>query len=93
MRVSLLVTADNCSDEKIKDVIVTINTNGNWTKNTNVDMTYDKVIMGGNPMHYYYGILNKMNFYGYYTNNSHMMNVNKNEMCYVGIRLIFDDGG
>ena len=46
VRVSVLVTADNYSDKKLNDVIVTINTDGDLTKNTNVDMTYDKVMMG-----------------------------------------------
>ena len=61
-RVSVLVTADNNSDEKLKNVILTMNTNGDCTKNTNVDMTYDKVMMGGNPMHYYYyGTMEEIN--------------------------------
>ena len=68
-------------------------TNGDWTKNNNADMTYDKIIMGvSNPEHYYYGRIEKTNFYGHYIKNSHMMNINKNERCYVNIRLIFDDG-
>ena len=93
MRVSALVTADHYSDEKINDLSVANNTDGDLTKNNNADLVYDKIIMGGNPEHYYYGILKKMNFYGYYTNDSHMRYVNKNKKCYVGIRLIFDDGG
>ena len=56
-------------------------------------MIYDKIIMGGNPMPYYYGTMEKTNVYGYYTNDSHMMCINKIEQCYVNIRLIFDDGG
>ena len=67
VRVSVLVTADNYRDKKFNDVIVTINTDGEWTKNTNVDMIYDKVMMGGNPIHYYYGTMEKINFNGYYT--------------------------
>ena len=62
------------------------------TKNNNADMTYDNVIKGGNPMYYYCGTMEKKNFYGYYTNDIHMRHINKNEMCYVKIRLIFDDG-
>ena len=42
-RVSVLIVADNCDN----DVIVTINTNGDWTNNTNVVMIFDKIIMGG----------------------------------------------
>ena len=83
---------DRC-DNDVTYLGVTINTNGEWTKNTNVDMTYDKVIMGGNPTHYYYGTMEKTNLYGYYTKDSHMMCINKNEQCYVQKRLIFDDGG
>ena len=46
VRVSALVTADNYSDEKINDSIVTNETNGDLTKNNNADMDYDKIIMG-----------------------------------------------
>ena len=72
---------------------MTNETNRDLTNDIDEDMDYDKIIMGDDPKNYYSGIMEKTNFYGYYTNNSHMMNVNKNEMCYVGIRLIFDDGG
>ena len=88
-RVSVLVVADNCDN----DVIVTINTNGDWTNNTNVDMIYDKVIMGGYPKNYYDGTLEKIKFYGYNTKNSHMICIHEIEQCYVQKRLIFDDGG
>ena len=41
----------------------------------------------------YCGKMIKLKFYGYYTQDSHMWNVNKIENCYVKPRLIFDDGG
>ena len=44
-------------------------------------------------MPYYCGTMEKTKFYGYNTRDSHMMCTNKNEMCYVKERLIFDDGG
>ena len=71
-RVSVLVTADTYSDEKLNDVIVIINTDGDLTKNINVNMIYDKVIMGGYPKNYYYGTMEHINFYGHYTKDSHM---------------------
>ena len=48
----------------------------------NVDLVYD-----------YYGKMNKQKFYGYYTQDNRVRNVNKIENCYVKPRLIFDDGG
>ena len=91
-RISVLVVADD-GDNDVTHLGVTINTNGDWTKNTDVDLAYDKIIMGDNPRNYYYGEMEKTDFYGYYTNRNHTIYVNKNKMCYVIIRLIFDDGG
>ena len=68
-------------DEKLTDLIMNIITNGDWTEINNVDLVYD-----------YYGKMNKLKFYGYYTQDGHMC-VNKIENCYVEPRLIFDDGG
>ena len=94
VRISALVTADNYSDEHINDLIVTNDTDGDLTKNNNADLVYDKIIMGDNPRDYYYGKMNNKDLNGYYTNDSHMVYVvNKNKMCYVKIRLIYDDGG
>ena len=45
VRVSVLVTADTYSDEKLNDVIVITNTDGDLTKNNNADLIYDVVIM------------------------------------------------
>ena len=61
------------------------------TKN-NVDMIYDKIIMRVNPMYYNYGTMEYIKFYGYNTQDSHMLRINKIEQCYVQKRLIFDDG-
>ena len=91
-RSSVLVVADNCNNNVIY-LGITSNTDGDLTKNKNVDMIYDKIIMGDNPMYYSYGTMEKTNFYGYYTNDSHMMCINKIEKCYVKTRLIFDGGG
>ena len=61
MRVSVLVTADTYSD-KLNDVIVITNTNGDLMKNNNVKLIYDAVIMRENPMyHYSYGTMEKTN--------------------------------
>ena len=92
VKVSVLVTADDYSDEKLKDVIVITNTDGDLTKNTNADLIYDIVIMGGNPRYYYYGTMEHIHFYGYNTKDSHMLCINKIEQCYLQKRLIFDDG-
>ena len=43
-RISVLVVADNC-DNDVTHLSVTINTNGDWTKNNNVNMAYDKIII------------------------------------------------
>ena len=45
------------------------------------------------PWNYYYGIMEKTNLYGYYINDSSVINLNKKELCIFDIRLIFDDGG
>ena len=68
-------------NEKITDLIMNITTNGDWTEINNVDLVYD-----------YCGKMNKLKFYGYYTQDSHMC-VNKIENCYLKPRLIFDNGG
>ena len=49
-------------DEKITDLILNIITNGDWTEIHNVDLVYD-----------YYGKMNKLKFYGYYTQDSHCL--------------------
>ena len=93
VRISILVTADGYSDENINDLIVTNDTDGDLTTNTDVDMAYDKIIMGDDPGNYYYGIMEKTSLYGYDINNSNIMNLNKNESHIFNIRPIFDDGG
>ena len=55
-------------DEKLIDLIRNIITNGDWTETNNVDLVYD-----------YYGKMNKQKFYGYYTQDNRIRNVNKIE--------------
>ena len=69
-------------DEKITDPILNIITNGDCTEINNVDLVYD-----------YYGKMDKLKFYGYYTQDNRMWNTNKIENCYLTPRLNFDDGG
>ena len=45
-RVNVPVVAEYCNN----DVMVITNTDGDFIKNTNVDLIYDKIIMGGNPI-------------------------------------------
>ena len=54
-RVSALVVPDNC-DNNVTHLGLTMNTNGDWIKNNNVDLVYDKIEMGDDPKNYYYGI-------------------------------------
>ena len=58
VRISTLVAIDDYSDENINYLIVTNDTEGDLTI-PDVDMTYDKVIMGDNPGDYYYGKMDK----------------------------------
>ena len=68
------------------------NTKGDLTV-PNVDKFYDDIVMRSNPVEYYYGIIDKTDLNSYYIKKDNIMYVNKTEMCNVGIRLIFDDGG
>ena len=92
VRISVLVIDDGYNDENINYLIVTNDTEGALTI-PDVDTAYDKIIMGDDPGNYYYVIVEKTSFYGYYINNSNILNLNKNELCMFNIRLIFDDGG
>ena len=69
-------------DEKRTDLTMNLTTNGDWTETNNVDLVYD-----------YYGKMNKLKFYGYYTQDNCMWNANKIENYYLKPRLNFDDGG
>ena len=69
-------------DEKVTDLIMNVIIDGDLTDVLNVDLVYD-----------HYGKMNKQKFYGYYTQDNCIRNVNKIENCYVKPRLIFDDGG
>ena len=64
-----------------------------FIKNTNADLIYDKIIMWGNHIYYYFGTMEKINSYGYKTKNNHTWSINDIENCYVKPRLNFDDGG
>ena len=92
-RISVLITADYYDDEIINYLTVTKNTKGDWIKNTKVDRLNDKIIMGNDPINYYYGLMDEVDLKGHYIKKCNIMNLNKNENCYVNIRLIFDDGG
>ena len=68
---------------------ITNNIKGDWTKITQVDGFYES--MGDKyVVNYYVNIINER---GHYNNNYNVMYVNKNELCYKYIRLIYDDGG
>ena len=83
------VVAEYCNN----DVLVITNTYGDFIKNTNVNLIYDKIIMGGTPIYYYSGTMEKISSYGYKTKKSRMLCISKIEHCYIETRLIFDDGG
>ncbi len=70
-------------------LILTKNTDGDRTKITNVDGLYE--IMGDKyVVNYCVNILNESS---HYNNNYNVMCVEKNELCYKYIRLLYDDGG
>ena len=73
-------------------MIVITNTDGDLTKNNNVNLIYNAVTMRGNPIYYYFGTIEHINFYGHDTQDSHILCINKIEKCYVQKRLIFEDG-
>ena len=84
------IVVDDCNNDVM---VITKNTDGGFIKNTNVDLIYDKIILGGNPIDYYFGIMEKISSCGYKTKNNHMWHINKIEKCYIKTRLNFDDGG
>ena len=70
------------------------NTDGNKTRINDVDRLYDLIIMWDSPVDYYVGITEQFEILeSYYINNNNVVSINKDENCYVIIRLIFDDGG
>ena len=71
--------------------MLTKNTDGDWTKLTNVDKVNEK-IKRDNPINYN-GIMNDIDLMGYYINNKNVVYVDKNDLCYKNIRLLYDDGG
>ena len=66
--------------------------NGDWTL-PKVDMAYDKIIMGNDPINYYYGLMDEIELKRHYIKKCNKMNLTKNEMCYDNVRLLYDDGG
>ena len=72
--------------------MVTKNTDGDRTKNTNVEGLYE-LIVGSNLVNYSCDIGEESNVKGYCVNNNNVMSINKDENCYVKVRLIYDDGG
>ena len=48
-------------------MVITKNTDGDFIKNTDVDLIYDKIILGVNPIDYYFGTMGKRKFYGHNT--------------------------
>ena len=87
------VVDDENNGEMVTYLIMTKNTKGELTIN-DADRFYDRIIMGDNPINYYYGIMDKVDLNGHYAKKDNIiMYVNKTEMCKSTIRLIFYDGG
>ena len=78
-------------NDKITYLMLTNNTDRDWTKITNVDKVYE-IIKGSNPINYK-GIMNDIELMGYYNNNNNKLSVSKNEKCYKKVRLLYNDGG
>ena len=68
--------------DKIAYLTLTDNTNGDWTKLTNIEQVYEPIK----------GIMNDIEVRDYYNNNN-KFDVNKNDLCYKYVRYIYDDGG
>ena len=78
-------------NDTITYLVVTKITDGDWTKITNADKVYER-IKRNNPINYT-GIINDIEVMGYYLNGHNVMYVDKNDLCYKYVRLIYDDGG
>ena len=89
-RSGILVADDN--DQKMTKYLMVMNNNNmvDWTKDTDVDRFYELIVCN-NVVKYYVDTMDKIDVDSCYNNNKIMLF--KNEMCNVGIRLIFDDGG
>ena len=81
---------DENNGEIITYLVMTKNTKGELTIH-NVDKFYE-IIMWIDPGNCY-GIMDKTDLNSYYIIKDNIMYLNKTGMCYVNIRLIFDDGG
>ena len=64
-------------NDKITCLMLTKNTNGDWTKITNADKVYE-IIKRYNPINYN-GIMNDIDLVGYYINNKNVMYVDEND--------------
>ena len=71
-------------DDKITDLMLNKNTNGNRIEITKVDGSDE--LMGNNGVKYY--IDN-----GHYNNNNNKLCVDKNNLCFKYVRYLYDDGG
>ena len=73
---------DEVKGENITYPMLTDNTNGDWTKLTNIEQVYEPIK----------GIRNDVEVVVYY-NNINKLDINKNDLCYKYVRLLFDDMG
>ena len=65
------------------------NTDGDRTRNTNVDRLYE-LMVDTNVDNYCVNVINESSHYNVQYNLKY---VDKNDLCYKYIRLIYDDGG
>ena len=80
-------------DEKITDFRLNKTTDRHQTKITDVDRCYDLIMMWNNPVNYYVGITEQFEVLENYYIEFNKLSVDKNDLCYKYIRLLFDDGG
>ena len=73
-------------------LMLTKNTDGDWTKNTRVN-GFCELIGENNLVHYSCGRGDKFIYKGYYRNHNNVRSVIKDDNCYKNIRLIYNDGG
>ena len=74
--------------DKITYLMLTKNTDGDRTKITKVDGSYE--LIGNNGVKEYADIINDN---GHYNNNYNIKRVIKDDNCYIKVRLLYDDGG
>ena len=76
-------------DDKITDFMLSKNTDGDRTKSTNADWFYE-LMVDKNVVNYCANVINESS---HYNDHRNVMYVDKNDLCYKYIRLIYDDGG